>query len=623
MRLKQHVHLPNTSYPIPKTSKVPETRRPCILCARANVTDAYLRLRQSRGRAGVHPPAYVLNWYCNPVGEGGYAQSACIPFQDDGSAWLGVYGTIVLFVPTKLRLVQDKETRKWWVDQSAILQDFDSGAARPGSSMVFDDALRRFLIARPDIHDGRSLVAPWATEDVAEDATWRGERMAQLAAAYGMSAGSQIAFSLSNAEDLCAAVADTGDPSVTPRSAIEPPWLAVHMLAVVSAPSVKHRTRRKHVGNDGGASSISHLMSRVLLEGASSRSVNEAATRAAADPPALVTLAQIVARALMGGYATCMRRMPAAWRCVIGTISFERLMSIVLGMPADTPLIASAVLEHAAALQDGGSIKLAPLCGGEDHWRPRVDRARLVMETLRSGFDNQPAREQDLASILAQTADAMRRVYRRSPLRAAAAPAPAPRWVAVEHAILQRAPSRPDPALLERISGSASPVRCAMAGASARAAAACIAGKPADAPSDDVVALGVAVRTLQCARRLRVLRVCEADPAMPLRAVVVCLGCFAVKNFINKRDDEIRAASACGFRDMMPPNRLFNLQQPRCTATPACADAPLFTTRLVAASGLLLAEDQAIVVSRCCGLVCSASAVVPFADGSWRCVACM
>lgn len=90
-----------------------------------------------------------------------------------------------------------------------------------------------------------------------------------------------------------------------------------------------------------------------------------------------------------------------------------------------------------------------------------------------------------------------------------------------------------------------------------------------------------------------------------------------MKNFINRRVDESRAASACGFKDMMPPNKLFDLQQPRCTATVECTDAPLFTANLPAASGMLLAEDQAIVVSRY-----SASAVTPLADGSWRCIAC-
>ena len=352
-------------------------RRPCILCARANVTDAYLRIRQSCCRPGSQPPAYGLNWYCNPVGAGGYAQSACIPFLDDGSVWMGIYGSIVLFVPTNLRLVQDKDSLQWWVDQSAILQDFDGGAALPGSSRgVFDDVLRRFLIARPDIHDGRSLVAPWSRSDVVGDARHRGFRVSQLSAAYGMSAGNQIAHALANAEDACSIVAATGDPASVPRSAIEPPWLAMHILSVVSAPGSKHRTRRKKTKNDGGASSISHLLSRVILEGASPRSVNEAATRAAADPPAMTVLAQILARSLMGGYATVLRRIPAAWRAAIGVAPLERLLEIVLAMPADSPLISAAIVEHAAALEDGGSVALASLCGGSDHWRPRVDRAR-------------------------------------------------------------------------------------------------------------------------------------------------------------------------------------------------------------------------------------------------------
>jgi len=97
--------------------------------------------------------------------------------------------------------------------------------------------------------------------------------------------------------------------------------------------------------------------------------------------------------------------------------------------------------------------------------------------------------------------------------------------------------------------------------------------------------------------------------------------CFAVKNFINRRD-ETRAASACGFRNMMPPNRLFNEQKPRCTATPQCSGASLFITSVTAASDMLIADEDAIIVSRCCGLVCSASAVVPCPDGTWKCVAC-
>ena len=103
----------------------------------------------------------------------------------------------------------------------------------------------------------------------------------------------------------------------------------------------------------------------------------------------------------------------------------------------------------------------------------------------------------------------------------------------------------------------------------------------------------------------------------------MCMACFTVKNFINRRGDESRAASACGFRDMMPPNRLFNARQPRCTARPGCAAAPLFVTRLEAGGTVLLAGDQAVVVSACCRIVCASSAVVPCADGVWRCPACV
>ena len=53
------------------------------------------------------------------------------------------------------------------------------------------------------------------------------------------------------------------------------------------------------------------------------------------------------------------------------------------------------------------------------------------METLRScGFDNYAADVENLAAVLSQSADALRRVYRRSPLQAAVADPPPPRWLA-------------------------------------------------------------------------------------------------------------------------------------------------------------------------------------------------
>lgn len=123
----------------------PALRRPCILCARANVMDAYLRLRRARGGTGVGAPGYVLNWYANPVGEeGGYAAAASIPFPDDGDSWMGVFSTVMAFTPDQLRLVQDEVTHRWRVDQSAIKHN----APRTGTSTGVDETLRRFVESR-------------------------------------------------------------------------------------------------------------------------------------------------------------------------------------------------------------------------------------------------------------------------------------------------------------------------------------------------------------------------------------------------------------------------------------------------------------------------------------------
>lgn len=122
----------------------PAMRRPCILCSRANVMDAYLCLRRERSRPGAAPPAYVLNWYVNPAGEeGGYASNSVIPFADDGDTWMGVFSTVVAFTPDMIRLVQDESTHRWRVDQSRLKHD-----APPTPPAVVNDTLRRFMTSR-------------------------------------------------------------------------------------------------------------------------------------------------------------------------------------------------------------------------------------------------------------------------------------------------------------------------------------------------------------------------------------------------------------------------------------------------------------------------------------------
>jgi len=123
----------------------PAMRRPCILCSRANVMDAYLRQRRERGSPGAAPPSYVLNWYVNPAGEeGGYAANAVIPFPDDGDTWMGVFSTVVAYTPDMVRLVQDETTHRWRVDQSRLKHHAPVASPRP----FVDDTLRRFIASR-------------------------------------------------------------------------------------------------------------------------------------------------------------------------------------------------------------------------------------------------------------------------------------------------------------------------------------------------------------------------------------------------------------------------------------------------------------------------------------------
>ena len=395
----------------------------------------------------------------------------------DGDAWLGLYGTFVIFEPTKLRLVQDKETRRWRITQSGLRKQshFESGAACDGPSEVFDDSLRRFLIARPDIHDSPDLVRPWVVGSLEEDAYYRGHRMAQLIAAYGMAAGARMAHSMATAEDTCHEVLRTRDATAVAKSAVTPPWLAIQMLNVASVPCTKARPRRKRTRDDNGEAALACVISRSIVEYASSRSVNEAAAAAAAEAQSLDALASMISRSLMGGYRSCVRRPPVAWRNAIAMLSNERIVEVVLSLPSDTPLVSSAVVEYAANLNDTEAVSLGHLCGGADRWKMRVDRARLVMETIRAAFDaSADCTEAALAKALMSMSDAARRAYRRSPMQAAAGRVDAPEWVELEKAVAKAHPTRPDLGLLELMAASDDPLAVALERVTENAAIACM-----------------------------------------------------------------------------------------------------------------------------------------------------
>ena len=441
-----------------------------------------------------------------------------------------------------------------------------------------------------------------------------------------MSAGGAVAMGLAAAEDAAAAVlcalAAGASPSEAANDcrAVDPRWAVLTMLCVASACSARPRRKRTP---DGGAATLALVLSRAVVEGASARAVNEAIKRALADPPALTQLAALVRRALAGGYVSCVRRPSAATRARLAEVDDTSLLEAVMGTARDAPIGAAAMVEHAAALEERSSVGLAVMCGGEARWRARVDRARLVMETMRAGLDASwtPGMSLSAAVSASSVADAVRRAHRRTAAPSGAAErTPPAAWVRLEAA---SGAGAPDTALLTRLAAGES-LGLALAEVTPRAAEACLRGDCSALLASEREALTRAVRTLQCSRRLRVMRLCiRQELGGPARDVVVCLGCFAVKNFVNKRGEDTSVVSACGFRDIMPTNRLFNAQGPRCTVRPECARAPLYTVRLTAASGALLAEDQVIVVSACCGLVCSAAAVTPRVDGSWRCVACL
>jgi hypothetical protein len=123
----------------------PAQRRSCLLCARFNVSAAYIFARKKRS----FPMDCVLNSYTNPVGPGGYNPDDCIPQPGDGGAWLGVLGHVVSLRWNKLRLAQNADTKAWYIDQSQLF--FCKGAARSNTfdaiDSTFDPAsvLRRFF----------------------------------------------------------------------------------------------------------------------------------------------------------------------------------------------------------------------------------------------------------------------------------------------------------------------------------------------------------------------------------------------------------------------------------------------------------------------------------------------
>lgn len=275
----------------------PSERRPCVLCQRAFMTSTYLDLRASWKQEA--PPPFAINWYVNPVGAvGAYDPELCLPFKDDGDAWLGVYGRVAALVLDKLRLRQDAATRRWYVDQRGML-DFERGAACWASqSAAADFTLRQFFSRRPDVWDGTEVLAPF-DPDVTRDAVrQRIARLSQLSAAYGASSGPRITWALAakiNDAHAVEAALRRGDAPNTARKATAPcetnlPEMDVLMLraaAPLTNKCVAVRSKRPRKVCADAPQLLTTLCTRILEDGVNMRLISEAGSkvRGACRPP--------------------------------------------------------------------------------------------------------------------------------------------------------------------------------------------------------------------------------------------------------------------------------------------------------------------------------------------------
>jgi len=112
---------------------LPTQRRPCLLCVRYNVTCGYLFARKQRFFSSAH----LFNPFMNVTDSPGeYRSDCCLPMPADNGAWLGILGSFAMLRLDALSLVQDADTKRWYVDQSGMKQVFQRGLAQKTTQSV-------------------------------------------------------------------------------------------------------------------------------------------------------------------------------------------------------------------------------------------------------------------------------------------------------------------------------------------------------------------------------------------------------------------------------------------------------------------------------------------------------
>ena len=372
--------------------------RPCLLCMRAYITYEYVRYRRhSQGTGG---PPYALNTFANPTGEGGYVESYCLPFAEDASVWQGIYGRVAALLPQRLALVQDPETRRWRVDQSAMLHEgrrFDGGTAQWAFASTFGAALCRFIERRPAIWDGHALIGQWGScgSSLRADLDYRFRRFSEFVEAYGASVGPEVTWAFARAQDLISAISVALDRGASEEEAMRarPPseddlpdttTVIMHAFTVGVAPPCGGKPRVPK-NADVSRALIANIISKAAMHGGPPRTVFEASNKALADLKASSVISKLVVCSLIGGYRSCARRPPAAVRRRLIALAETEVAEAARAFPSEMPLVMMAVIEHVGAFVDRNMHAHLPDAGVRGpEWTARHERSQVFLDLVRT-----------------------------------------------------------------------------------------------------------------------------------------------------------------------------------------------------------------------------------------------
>lgn len=653
-----------------ETGEHPATEwRPCLLCMRAYVTYEYVRYRRlSQGTGG---PPYALNTFANPTGDGGYVSAYCMPFAEDSSTWQGIYGRVAALLPQRLALVQDQETRRWRVDQSAMLHEgrrFDGGTAQWAFASTFGAALCRFMERRPAIWDGEALVGPWGScppgspPSFRSDLDYRFRRFSEFVEAYGASVGPEVTWAFARAQDLISAMCVALDGGATEEEAllVRPPseddlpdttTVIMHAFTVGLAQPCGGRPRGPK-NADASRALVAGIISRAAMHGGPPRAVFEASNKALADGKASGLVSKIVLCSLIGGYRSCARRPPADIRRRLIAMTEPEVADAARAFSAEVPLVMMAVIEHVGAFVDRNMHAHLPDAGVHGpEWMARRERAHVFLDVVRSHLasawnDGMPLADVFSAGPLFEAVQKLQRRTQKLPVRintpailihpksfdallasvSKEQPATeyAGRYEAALEALSTHTASAAVALLRAHTSGNCAATREALQALSLVAARELSILHAALRERKGNSALRrVSLPAGMCAQQREALAREGGDVDCP---VLLCQVCFAVKNVIADASGGAKARRPLGFIKTLSPSPLDDFPEALCDCTDACHGKPLRSVPVFdngSNGGLLVsASGGTITPSPCCGLLCALNATWISAEGKWVCFRC-